>query len=143
MLTKEGVEALLKVKAQKLSEPESLDMRVWIQTETDTPCGTVSCIAGQLIINKFIEEDITSLLLLKGLTFESSVFQAAYQILGFTKDERNIPLNLFHREHWPDNFYYDYAKAASNSKKRAEILGQVIDWFIETNYKPEGVTENA
>ena len=143
MLTKEGVEALLKVKAQKLSEPESLDMGVWIQTESDTSCGTVSCIAGQLIINKFIEEDITSLLLLKGLTLESSVSQAAYQILGFTKDEWDIPLYLFHKNHWPDNFYYDYAKAAPNSKERAEILGQVIDWFIETNYKPKEVIENA
>lgn len=142
MLTKEGVEALLRVKAQKLAEPESLDMGVWIQTESDTPCGTVSCIAGQLIINKFIEENSADNLNLNNLIVDSPS-RDAYKILGFTEDEWDIPHGLFHRNRWSDNFYYAYAKAESGSKERSETLGRVIDHFIAQHYKPEEVTENA
>lgn len=142
MLTKEGVAALLQVKAQKLAEPESLDMGCWIQTETDTPCGTVSCIAGQLIINKFIEENGTDSDL-RNLETKGYPSQVAYKILGFRKDEWDIPFKLFHRNQWPADFYRAYANAAESSKKRAEILGQVIDYFIAQHYKPKEVTEDA
>ena len=54
MLTKEGVEALLKVKAQKLSEPESLDMATCVKTNGSGY--TVSCTAGQLVINYLASE---------------------------------------------------------------------------------------
>jgi hypothetical protein len=142
MLTKEGVEALLQVKAQKLAEPESLNMGVWIQTECDTPCGTVSCIAGQLIINKFIEENSADSNL-NDLALEAYASQAASKILGFTDDEWNITEDLFHRNYWPVDLHNAYARAAENSKERAEILGQVIDQFIKAHYKPEEKTKNA
>lgn len=142
MLTKEGVAALLQVKAQKLAEPESLNMGVWVQTECDTPCGTVSCIAGQLIINKFIEENGADSNL-NDLTFEDYPSQDASKILGFRKDEGDITDTLFHKSHWPADFYYAYAKAAENSRERAKILGQVIDHFIKAHYKSDEEIENA
>ena len=141
MLTTAGVEALLQVKAQKLAEPESLNMGVWVQTECDTPCGTVSCIAGQLIINKFIEENGADSNL-NDLTFENSPSQAASKILGFRKDEEDITDTLFHTGHWPADFYYAY-KAAENSREQAKILGQVIDHFIKAHYKSDEEIENA
>ena len=141
MLTTAGVEALLQVKAQKLAEPESLNMGVWVQTECDTPCGTVSCIAGQLIINKFIEENGADSNL-NDLTFENSPSQAASKILGFRKDEEDITDTLFHTGHWSADFYYAY-KAAENSREQAKILGQVIDHFIKAHYKSDEEIENA
>ena len=142
MLTKEGVAALLQVKAQKLAEPESLNMGVWVQTECDTPCRTVSCIAGQLIINKFIEENGADSNL-NDLTFEGYPFQDASKILGFRKDEGDITDTLFYTGHWTADFYYAYAKAAENSRERAKILGQVIDHFIKAHYKSDEEIENA
>jgi hypothetical protein len=142
MLTKEGVEALLLVKAQKLKQPESLDMGAWIECN---PCGTVSCIAGQIVINKFASNGDINLRHLEqeSLRKLGGYANAAGNILGFSKGQWETYFELFHKRHWPEKFYYAYVEEKAGSKERAEILGQMIDWFIETNYKPEEVIENA
>ena len=149
MLTAAGVEALLKVKEQKLSEPESLDMATWVKTECNGSGYTVSCTAGQLVINYLASEERLEPNFIKQKTFEEwtaksyLIKDTANKILGFAEDDWEGTASLFDKVCWPEEFKQAYNKARGYSKERAEILGQVIDWFIKTNYKPEEVIENA
>ena len=101
MLTKEGVEALLKVKAQKLSEPESLDMATWVKTECNGSGYTFSCIAGQLVINYLASEKRLEPNFIKQKTFEEwtaksyLIKDTANKILGFAEDDWEGTASLF------------------------------------------------
>jgi hypothetical protein len=147
MLTADGVKALLKVKAQKLARPDNLNMATWIKTECNGSGYTVSCIAGQLVINSLAAETGLEPNNIKQETFKEltakDYLDTANKILGFAEDDWEGTASLFDKVCWTEEFKQAYNKAARGSKERAEILGQVIDWFIETNYKPEEVLTNA
>lgn len=99
MLTKEGVEALLKVKAQKLATPKSLNMATWIKTNGSGY--TVSCIAGQLVINYLASEKRLEPNFIKQKTFEEwtaksyLIKDTANKILGFAEDDWEGTASLF------------------------------------------------
>ena len=124
-------------------------MATWVKTECNGSGYTFSCIAGQLVINYLASEKRLEPNFIKQKTFEEwtaksyLIKDTANKILGFAEDDWEGTASLFDIVCWPEEFRHAYKKARGYSKERAEILGQVIDWFIKTNYKPEEVIENA
>ena len=127
MLTAAGVEALLKVKEQKLADPDSLVMYTFRDSFGAT------CIAGQLILNEYGVEKLEEA--------EKEVFgcrKVASSILGihFKRSDLNEGSetdSLFYKQDW-DNDLFDRWQRSTSSEERAQIVAEVIDRFISKYY---------
>ena len=137
MLTAAGVEALLKVKEQKLADPDSLVMHTFRD-----PFGA-TCIAGQLILNEYGVEKLEEA--------EKEVFgcrKVASSILGihFKRwgEEGSETDSIFYKQYWDtdslfykqdwDNDLFDRWQRSTSSEERAQIVAEVIDRFISKYY---------
>lgn len=139
MLTAAGVEALLKVKEQKLANPDSLAMGTFLY-------GTVSCIAGQLILNQPEYKEMTWQQITSAVYDKSSFTVEAGTILGFDledKDDmecenRQILDSLFFTECWPETLREKYERIPPLATSYyAELVAERIDQFIEEHYQEE------
>jgi len=127
MLTTEGIEALQKVKEQILSEPQKFDMGQWVNIHPE--CGTVACIAGWLVLNKFGVEEFRRMANEPG---GISVKQEADKIIGCNGGR------LFYTCAWPEYLKDEYESKEGEYELvgKAELAVKAIDWFIKLN-KPK------
>lgn len=133
---------LLKVKQHILDEPRRLWMGQWqvravpgkriegfwdtefsfrtvtLDEKTAPPCGTAGCIAGWTDMLSFRTRP-------RGVSAESR----AIKKLAITELQA---AQLFYVDSWPRKFREEYS-AAKTAKRRARIVGQVIDDFIATD----------
>lgn len=148
MLTAAGVEALLKVKEQKLANPDSLAMGTFL-------CGTVSCIAGQLILNQPEYKEMTWQQITSAVYDTSSFTVEAGKILGFDLEDvdlededdkegkyQQILASLFFTGCWPETLREKYRQLFTNlddysSGNVAQLVAERIDQFIEEHYQEE------
>lgn len=136
MLTAEGVKALIEVKEHKLAHPESLVMDFFFQ---ESESGVCTCIAGQLILNKY------GLDKLRETSKDShNCHVLASSILGIpiTKEEveENRTLDtdeLFCVSCWSDSLSDSWDETEKYSLERALLMAEVIDEFIATHYKKD------
>lgn len=145
MLTAEGVQALLKVKEQKLAHPETLTMNSY--TESSYQCGTVSCIGGQLVLNQ-PEYAGGCLEAVEKAVYAKSLFKVeAAKILGFDieerEDDRRVVESLFHISDWPEQLKQKWNCRSCQAAESAQIVAERIDLFIAEHYKPEEEVENG
>lgn len=148
MLTAAGVEALLKVKKQKLADPETLEMASY--TGSNHLCKTVSCIGGQIVLNQ-PEYEGMSLEEVEQAVYEKTTFKvAAASILGFDieveKVDKTVVDSLFHTSAWPYPFRDRYSSLVEDYSSKpsdfAKLVAERIDLFIAEHYKEEN-TDNA
>lgn len=138
-LKPKAIQLLLRVKAHILEEPRRLNMSEWKQTafpgmivkdgyehglnaskhhqlltaKTAPPCGTVGCIAGWVC-------------LLSGADYPIFGGQAA-AYLGV--EEHHLE-PLFYPRKWPNKTRFRQYLNARSQRRRAQIVGRVIDEFI-------------
>lgn len=91
------------------------------------PCNTVGCIAGWATMLSI--KDMTQLLQFGVQDF----IRNGRRLLGLSDNEANV---LFYISHWPESFRDEYKRYSEDSsfeaaQKRADIVGRVIDKFIE------------
>ena len=130
MLTAAGVEALLKVKEQKLADPDSLVMYTFRDSFGAT------CIGGQLILNEYGVEKLK-----EAQGMYCGCHKLASSILGIPfkrsdPDEKRVTDSLFYRWDW-DNDLVDRWQHSTSSDERAWIVAEVIDRFIDNYYQEE------
>lgn len=130
MLTKTGVEALLKVKEQKLADPDSLVMHTFRDSFGAT------CIGGQLILNEYGVEKLEEA---EGIHFGCHKLASSILVKPFKRfdpDEERVTDSLFYWAAW-DNDLVDRWQHSISSDERAQIVAEVIDRFIDTYYQEE------
>jgi hypothetical protein len=130
MLTTAGVEALLKVKEQKLADPDSLVMHTYLDHFGAT------CIGGQLILNKYGMQRLKEA---EQIDFECHKLAGSIVGIPFEGDPDNqrITDSLFHRLYW-DKDLYNRWQNSTTANERAQIVAEVINRFIAKNYQEEG-----
>jgi hypothetical protein len=129
MLTAAGVEALLKVKEQKLADPDSLVMYTFRD-----PFGA-TCIAGQLILNEYGVEKLE-----EAEEMHFGCHKLASSILGIPfkrsdPDEERVTDSLFYKQDWDNDLFDRWQRSPFfSSEERAQIVAEVIDRFISKYY---------
>lgn len=104
------------------SIPESYSQTTFKERSADAPCGTVACLAGEIII---CSERSTA----KGLkTLHSTplrdVWLKAARLAGLTDDEADVLFNTSYGWTWPTKFSerFDHAKTKKQEAKVAASL---------------------
>ena len=147
MLTAAGVEVLLKVKEQKLANPETLEMGSFARSNHLGK--TVSCIGGQIVLNQ-PEYEGMSLEEVEQAVYEKTTFKvAAASILGFDIEVEKVDKtvdSLFYILFWPyplrDRYSSLVKDCSSKPSDFAKLVAERIDLFIAEHYKEEN-TDNA
>lgn len=122
-----NTELLLKVKAAILAEPKTFQMWQWVETDSDSPCGTSACIAGHAVAIDRGMKRLNGL-----LSMDESIESKGCQALELTPKQANT---LFFRVHWPTNFSEDYEDEMDNGSAigMAQSAAARIDHFIATD----------
>ena len=130
-----NLENFERVKAAILANPETLNMQTWGSQDSDSPCGTVGCLAGFCDWLMAVDGRKHTLFAKSGKLnrcfsedAEPLVIGNAREFLGITDPQSRI---LFFTWEWPSRFAEDYDYTDSPSQ-RAAVLVRRIDHFIAT-----------
>lgn len=112
-----------------LDEPRKFAMNIFVQKDSESPCGTAACIAGHAVC---LHNNLASLKELYPMDIESAA-REALDINYFGASD------LFYMDNWPEEFYDEYRRAVGN-EERAEVAFWRIQHFI-ASYESTGVAE--
>jgi hypothetical protein len=88
--------------AEIKKHPETFDMKVWAgrtYNDSNSPCGTVCCLAGQMVRNATSDAEWSALILQEETTLETPIKDAALNLLGPVRLD-----TLFIVDFWPMAF---------------------------------------
>lgn len=109
--------------------PTALDMGTWLEP-ANTPCNTVGCFAGHLVVSAFPKLDPRgwNVVRLPGDSRAKQVSEVARKLLGLSDKQST---RLFAAGYWPTQFYDRY-NTRKTPKARARVLRQRIEHWMET-----------
>lgn len=136
MLTAEHKAALLKVKEQKLANPHTLIMHTYLE---ETELYPRSCIAGQLILNKYGLDNLreTSEISFNCHSLASSILGMPLTKEEIEGDKSPETDKMFYLSCWSETLIDSWDDTEEYSLERAIIVAKVIDEFIAQHYKEE------
>lgn len=120
-LSEEQITLLRKAVARAKEIPEGFSMSTWVFRRPEAPCGTAGCLAFEICVANGAKPET----LLRS-AYELDVAIEAGRLIG--ADEFT---NLFYVDEWPDDLVTAYTKAAYFSLKRALVLEQAVERWIE------------
>lgn len=119
---------LLLKTAKRIEEiPESYDQSTWVEHSDKSPCGTVACLAGELIIcsERKVTAGIEKLWAIE--LSPKLVSTAAAESAGLDHEER---MRLFLDARWPKPFSTRYSRARSQ-RGRANAAAALLRYIAE------------
>ena len=133
-----NVEMLRAVQKAILANPADFWMGRWVCEREQLPvpwaseCGTVACIAGWAVKERYGDEMVRVLDEGKHLVIEHPIFPIAVDVLDLTQPQAE---RLFMLGRWPYNLWTAYAMATQLSAPHiaAYIAAARVDLFIASN----------
>ena len=127
MMMKRNRRLLLKT-AKRIEEvPESYNQAVWADKDYKSPCGTVACLAGEMIIcsERSLRKGLD---LLWDANDIGQVPDTAQRMAGLTDDEAS---DLFYSTNWwPTRFHNRYERA-STQRGRAKVAAALLRYLAD------------
>lgn len=128
---KRNKELLLKA-AQRIEEfPESYSQAVFAGHSKVAPCGTVACLAGEIVICSE-PTTVAGIKLLWELDGRDEVGSYAQEVAGLT-DEEEYAL-FYESQYWPEPFGEQFINASS--KERPSIAARLLRYLADGGEAP-------
>lgn len=110
--------------------PESYDQTTEGREDARSPCGTVSCMAGEIVIcsQPTVEMGLSELWRLrsKGISY---VCDAARELTGLTRDEIPAPIFGIDASVWPEPYGSDWFAARGNIYGKAAAAAAFLRYL--------------
>lgn len=99
------------------AEPKRLNMGTWLSPSNTSPCGTVGCLFGWVVM---LEEPKHQ---------NATIYSSAQELLQLDDLQAG---NLALVGYWPKPLRVKYRNRGNTPRQRANILGQRVEHFIRT-----------